>query len=350
MGASAAQPVSAEGIEAWYDALIGPGQDWRIATAKALEASQIFVLLFSENAAESSDIAKELAAAVLEKKLIVPVRLENIAPKGAFLYELASRNWINAYEDTETKLAELAKSLVHLLQTGGKERTGLSDIAAKASPTPAASIPQATTQAPAGERRLITVMSVDLVDTARLSGEVDPEVLDDLLTGYKNCVARGVAAAGGRVVTSGGDGVLACFGWPEGREDAAECAIRAGFLVIAEVGRLDGPPGYQPRCRVGMATGLVVVSGEGAERNAALAGEAPNLAVGLQRLAVPGTMAISDATHRQVGRQFEYESLPEQAVGEFSMPYGRGARCVKSASEPVPGGSRLEDHLRRTDP
>ncbi|MGA2565066.1 MAG: toll/interleukin-1 receptor domain-containing protein, partial [Steroidobacteraceae bacterium] len=88
--------LRAEGVEAWYDAQVGAGQDWRIATAKALEASRIFVLLFSENAAESSDIAKELAAATLEKKLIIPVRLQNIAPKGAFLYELASRNWVNA--------------------------------------------------------------------------------------------------------------------------------------------------------------------------------------------------------------------------------------------------------------
>src|SRR5215467_13962542 len=55
--------LRAEGVEAWYDALVGPGQDWRVATAKALESSEIFVLLFSENAAQSSDIAKELAAA-----------------------------------------------------------------------------------------------------------------------------------------------------------------------------------------------------------------------------------------------------------------------------------------------
>jgi hypothetical protein len=89
--------LQAEGVEAWYDAQVGAGQDWRAATAQALENSKIFVLLFSANAAASSDIAKELAAAVLEKKLIVPVRLENIAPKGAFLYELASRNWINAW-------------------------------------------------------------------------------------------------------------------------------------------------------------------------------------------------------------------------------------------------------------
>src|SRR6185436_10722629 len=78
--------LQAEGVEAWYDARVGAGQDWRQATAKALEQSQIFVLLFTANAAQSSDIAKELAAATLEKKLIVPVRLENIAPKGAFLY------------------------------------------------------------------------------------------------------------------------------------------------------------------------------------------------------------------------------------------------------------------------
>ena len=74
---------------------------------------------------QSSDIAKELAAATLEKKLIIPVRLENIAPKGAFLYELASRNWINAYDDTEAKLAELAKGLAHLVRTGARDESVL---------------------------------------------------------------------------------------------------------------------------------------------------------------------------------------------------------------------------------
>jgi adenylate cyclase len=117
--------LQVEGVEAWYDAQVGAGQDWRLATAQALEASKIFVLLFSSNAAQSSDIAKELAAAVLEKKLIVPVRLENIAPKGAFLYELASRNWINAYENTEAKLAELAKGLAHLVRTGAHDESVL---------------------------------------------------------------------------------------------------------------------------------------------------------------------------------------------------------------------------------
>jgi TolB-like protein len=117
--------LKAEGVEAWYDGLVGPGQEWRTATAEALEASQIFVLLFSDNAAQSSDIVKELSAATHEKKLIVPVRLQNIEPKGAFLYELASRNWVNAYEDTEARLAELAKSLAHLVRTGARDESVL---------------------------------------------------------------------------------------------------------------------------------------------------------------------------------------------------------------------------------
>jgi TolB-like protein len=107
-----------QGVDAWYDAHVGAGEDWRAATAKALQASRIFVLLFSRAAAESEDIAKELAAATYSKKLVVPVRIEDIQPSGAFLYELASRNWVNAFENTEAKLAELAQSLAKLVKAG----------------------------------------------------------------------------------------------------------------------------------------------------------------------------------------------------------------------------------------
>src|SRR5450432_2562777 len=110
--------LQAEGVDAWFDAQIGAGQDWRTATDKALQASHIFVLLFSAAAAESEDIAKELAAAIFSKKLVVPVRIEDIQPTGAFLYELASRNWVNAFEHTEAKLAELAKGLAKLVKAG----------------------------------------------------------------------------------------------------------------------------------------------------------------------------------------------------------------------------------------
>ena len=59
--------LKAEGVEAWYDAHVGAGCDWRAATAAALSKARIFVLLFSKAASQSDDIAKELAAATFSK-------------------------------------------------------------------------------------------------------------------------------------------------------------------------------------------------------------------------------------------------------------------------------------------
>jgi hypothetical protein len=106
------------GVEAWYDAKIAAGEDWRTTTANALNDAPIFVLLMSKLASESGDIAKELAAATHKRKLVVPVRLDDMQLEGMFLYELASRNWIDAYHNTEQKLAELADKLAALVKAG----------------------------------------------------------------------------------------------------------------------------------------------------------------------------------------------------------------------------------------
>jgi TolB-like protein len=108
------------GVDAWYDQLVPSGEDWRAATANALVAAPIFVLLFSRTASQSEDIAKELGAATFQKKLVIPVRLEDIHPEGAFLYELAARNWFDAFNDTDARLAILADRLAALVK-GGKD-------------------------------------------------------------------------------------------------------------------------------------------------------------------------------------------------------------------------------------
>jgi hypothetical protein len=104
------------GVEAWYDAKIEAGEDWRTSTANALDAAPIFVLLMSKTASESGDIAKELAAATHKRKLVVPVRLDDMQLEGMFLYELASRNWIDAFHHTEQRLGELADKLAALVK------------------------------------------------------------------------------------------------------------------------------------------------------------------------------------------------------------------------------------------
>lgn len=104
------------GVDAWYDAHVGAGEDWRRVTAKALDDAQIFVLLFSKTASESDDISKELAAATFSKKMVVPVRIEDIKPTGEFLYELASRNWFDAFDDTEARFEILADRLAAMVK------------------------------------------------------------------------------------------------------------------------------------------------------------------------------------------------------------------------------------------
>ena len=115
--------LKTRGVDAWYDAELPAGEDWRTATANALVKAPIFVLLFSRNAASSDDIAKELAAATFQKKLVIPVRIEPIQPEGAFLYELAARNWFDAFEDTDARLAILADQLAELLRSGPTPQT-----------------------------------------------------------------------------------------------------------------------------------------------------------------------------------------------------------------------------------
>jgi class 3 adenylate cyclase len=198
-------------------------------------------------------------------------------------------------------------------------RANREDIAAASSARPDA--PQSTPQRTA-ERRLITAMSVDLVDVARQSADVDPEDLAYVLARHRERVTECVTAEGGHIVSSAGDGVLACFGWPDAREDAAECAIRAGFSIVADLQQPGTREGSSSRPRIGIATGIVIIGieADGARHDVSLIGEAPIVAAQLRHVAVPGTIAIAEATQSQIGGLFECESLGERSMGGAAAP------------------------------
>ena len=114
----------------------------------------------------------------------------------------------------------------------------------------------------------------------------------EVLRTYQNAGRRrDRTASTGYVAKFMGDGVLAYFGWPRAHEDEAERAVRAGLALAAAVGAADRPRRRGAGCRIGIATGLVVVGdliGEGAAQEQAVVGETPNLAARLQALAEPG--------------------------------------------------------------
>ena len=175
------------------------------------------------------------------------------------------------------------------------------------------------------ERRQLTVMFCDLVGSSALSARLDPEDLRAVIGAYHACIGEVIARAEGTIARYMGDGVLAYFGYPQAHEDDAEQATRAGLALVDAVANLHTDIGTELQIRVGIATGMVVVgdlTGEGAAKEQAVIGETPNLAARLQTFANPGTVLISQSTHRLTDGHFEYRNL--------------GLVTLKGWAEPIP--------------
>jgi class 3 adenylate cyclase len=142
----------------------------------------------------------------------------------------------------------------------GHRRKILAAISDLGGTTPVTTEPAAGSEPKAqdtAERRQVTVMFSDLVDSTAVSTRMHPEDLREVISAYQKCVAETVRRHGGFVAKYMGDGVLIYFGYPQAHEDDAERAVRAGLELIAAVTALKSPVPLQTR--VSIATGLVVV-------------------------------------------------------------------------------------------
>src|SRR5262249_17802432 len=138
------------------------------------------------------------------------------------------------------------------------------------------------------ERKLATVMFVDLVGSTALVTSADPEVVRRRVNRFFGEVSSSVTAHGGVVEKFAGDAVLAAFGVPQAHEDDAERAIKASFMILDQVREL----GLE--ARVGIESGEVVV--EDAD-STFVTGEAVNVAARLQQQAGPGEVLIGPIAH-----------------------------------------------------
>lgn len=173
------------------------------------------------------------------------------------------------------------------------------------------------------ERRQLTVMFVDLVNSTGLAARLDPEDMKDLIARYQKAVADEVARFGGYVAKPLGDGLLIYFGWPQAHEDDALRALRSAKAAIAAVRGLAAPDNTAIAARIGVATGEVVVGdfiGSGVDEQGAVVGETPNLAARLQAVAGENAVVVASETRRLVGRQFAFTDLGEQRLKGFDRP------------------------------
>ena len=181
---------------------------------------------------------------------------------------------------------------------------------------------QASAASPEGERRQLSVMLCDLVDSTPLSTRLDPEELSEVIRTYQARAAAAIGSYGGYIARYVGDGILSYFGWPESKEADAERAVRAALAVVSAF--TEAPVRNEMlQVRVGVATGTVVVGepiGSGASAQQTAIGVTPNLAARLEGIAGPNGVVIDAVTRRLIGDWFSCEDLGALTLKGFDAP------------------------------
>jgi class 3 adenylate cyclase/predicted ATPase len=208
----------------------------------------------------------------------------------------------------------------------GKVLVWVGGAAPQADQTQLASTAPPASDAPEAERRQLTVLFCDLVDSTVLASQLDPEEWREVVRAYQEACAKVIARFEGHIAQYLGDGLLVYFGYPLAHEDDAQRAVRAGLGMVEALGqlntRLGQERGVQLTVRLGIHTGQVVVGeiGGGAKHEQLALGETPNVAARLQGIAAPNTLAISAATFQLLGGFFACQALGTHLLKGVAQP------------------------------
>ena len=177
-----------------------------------------------------------------------------------------------------------------------------------------------------GERKFVTVLFADVVDSTGMGERLDPEQIIEIMNGAFAFLNVAVAKYDGTVARLMGDAVLAFFGAPVAHEDDPERAVRAGLEIQAAAGEygraIKASYGVDFDVRVGINTGLAVLAvvGDEIKTEYTAMGDTTNVAARLQGAAAPGTVLISANTYHLVKELFEFEPRGAIEVKGRSMP------------------------------
>lgn len=158
------------------------------------------------------------------------------------------------------------------------------------------------------ERRLVTIVFVDMVGFTSRAEASDPEIVRDVQRAYFAAVTSEVERYGGSVEKYIGDAVMATYGAPRAHDDDAERALHAALGIRSAVLAL----GHELEVRIGVNTGEVV-GGAGAGPQAGeytVTGDAVNIAARLQQAAEPDEIYVGPTTRRLAAEAFDFAPMP----------------------------------------
>jgi predicted ATPase/class 3 adenylate cyclase len=163
------------------------------------------------------------------------------------------------------------------------------------------------------ERKVVSVVFVDLVGHTARSEAADPEDVQATLAPYHARVREVLERFGGTVEKFIGDAVMAVFGAPYAHEDDAERAVRAALAVRDAIVE----DGLDVRAAVNTGEALVSVGAAVRDGEAFIAGDVVNTAARLQTAAPVNGVLVGAATHRATERAIEYgQAVTVEAKGK----------------------------------
>jgi TolB-like protein len=114
--------LESAGINCWIAPRnIKAGTNWTKGIMQGLEACQVFVLVFSEEANDSDHVEREVAKAFSAGLAVIPFRIGDVLPNQSLSYFLDTVQWLNATEQpAEREFGELTNR-VNALLAGEKE-------------------------------------------------------------------------------------------------------------------------------------------------------------------------------------------------------------------------------------
>jgi class 3 adenylate cyclase/predicted ATPase len=175
------------------------------------------------------------------------------------------------------------------------------------------------------ERRQLTVLFCDIVDSTGLSERCDPEDLSEVLQEFQTLSTHCINAAGGNVINYIGDGIRSEFGYPLASENEAAAAVSAGLALLKAIEQFaerSVAAIQEPlRVRIGVHTGVAVIgkAAAGHVHDATeIVGDTPNIAFRLQEIGKPNSLVISGETQRLLKGKFELRPLGDHALKGLS--------------------------------
>jgi len=322
-----ARGLEASGYPAWYfERDVLPGASYLSQIAEAIEQCQAVVLVVSPNTLDSSQVTKEVVGAFERNKPFFPV-LVDLTP-----HQLKERQpeWRHALGGTamlclsteghQNCVARIIDGLKAMgIQPGG---IGLG-VTRRPAPTPASYTPKhladkilAARASLEGERKQVTVLFADVAGFTKMSEKMDPEEVHDLISECLVFLTEEIHHYEGTIAQFLGDGLLALFGAPIAHEDAPQRALHAALGMrehLREYAQKLKKQGIEFNMRIGLNTGLVVVGkiGDDLTMEYTAMGDTVNLASRMESTAQPGTIQVSENTHRLTEGYFEFKPLGE---------------------------------------